>query len=162
MRTLTLIVVLLATVSGCGGKTAADYQKEAQAALDGRDSAKAVQLADAGLATEAVRKDPPAAWRLEQIRLDALAQGGKGAQVATDLDRIAQAYPKQVTAALYRSLADRARGAGDSAGAIEILTAGDKRFPDEHTTFADAITALKNAGELDPNQVEKLKSLGYL
>ena len=162
MRTWTMIVLFATCLAGCGGKSAADYQRDAQAALDARDTEKAIQVSEEGLAQDAVKKDAPAAWRLEQIRLEALAQAGKGAQVKTELDRLATAYPKQMNASLYRSLADKAKGGGDTAGAIEILTAGDKRFPDEHATFADAITALKNAGELDPGQVERLRSLGYL
>ena len=72
------------------------------------------------------------------------------------------AYPNQVSAALYRSLADKLKTAGDVPGAIEILTAGGQRFPAEHASFADAIGALKDAAPLDPAQVQRLKALGYL
>jgi hypothetical protein len=156
------LVLFTACLAGCGGKSAADYQKDSQAALDGRDNDKAVQIVAEALGQDAVKKDAAAAWRLEQIRLDALARGGKGAQTKTELERLAGAYPKQVYAALYRSLADKARAAGDTAGAIDILTAGDQRFPDEHASFTEAIDTLKKSGELDPGDVERLKSLGYL
>jgi hypothetical protein len=163
MRTRTTIFVILAvTLTACGGKSAADYQAEAQAALNARDTAKAVSVAEAGLADAKVRQDAAAAWRLEQIRIDALAREGKGAQVKAELERLAGTYPKQVNGSLYRAMADRAKTASDTGGAIEILTAGDQRFPAEHASFAEAIEALKNAGNLDPAQVEKLKSLGYL
>ena len=72
------------------------------------------------------------------------------------------AYPNQVSAALYRSLADKLKTAGDVPGAIEILTAGGQRFPAEHASFADAIGAFKDAAPLDPAQVQRLKALGYL
>jgi hypothetical protein len=162
MRTWTTIVIVAVALAGCRGKSPAEYQAQAQAALNARDTAKAVSVAEAGLADAAVRKDPAAAWRLEQIRLDALAREGKGAQVKAELERLAQAYPQQVNGSLYRAMADRAKTAGDNAGAIDILTAGDQRFPAEHASFVEAIDALKNAGNLDPAQVEKLKSLGYL
>jgi hypothetical protein len=109
-----------------------------------------------------VKQDAAAAWRLEQIRLEALAKSAKGAQVKSELDRLATAYPKQVNASLYRSLADKAKEAGDTAGAIDVLTAGDQRFPAEHASFVEAIDALKASGTLDPEQVQKLKALGYL
>jgi hypothetical protein len=61
---------------------------------------------------------------------------------------------------LYRSLADKARAAGDNPGAIEILAAGDKRYPDD-PSFRQAIDELK-AGAVSPDEVAKLKALGYL
>jgi len=162
MRTWTTIVVLTAFLLGCQGKSPADYQKAAQAALDGRDPAQAIQLTEEALAQDSVRQDPAMAWRLEQVRLEALARNAKGTLVKTELERLAVAYPKQVNGSLYRSLADSAREGGDNAGAIDILTAGDERFPDEHTKFTEAIDELNKGGDLDPAQVEKLKSLGYL
>jgi hypothetical protein len=156
------IVLLAALVAGCGGRSAADYQSDARAALDAGDRAKAIQLADEGLAQDAVKQDVVAAWRLEQIRLDALAGDGKGADVKKELERLAVAYPKQVNASLYRALADRVKTAGDVPGAIEILAAGDQRFPAEHASFAEAIGGLKNGAPLDPAQVQRLKALGYL
>jgi hypothetical protein len=71
-------------------------------------------------------------------------------------------YPKQVNASLYRALGDKLGKAGDMDGAIAVLTAGDQKFPAETASFREAIEALKNQGDLDPAQVEKLKSLGYL
>ena len=159
-RLLALLFVIV--FAACGGKSAADYQREAQAALDGKDLAKAVAIADEALAQEAIRRDAAATWRLEQVRLDALARSGKGAQVKTELDRLAGTNAQQITAALYRALADKAKAANDTPGAIDILTAGDQRFPAEHASFVEAIDALKKGGTLDPAQVERLKSLGYL
>ena len=156
------IVLFAALLAGCGGRSAADYQSGARAALDAGDRAKAIQLADEGLAQEAVKQDVVAAWRLEQIRLDALAGDGKGADVKKELERLAVTYPKQVNASLYRALADRVKAAGDVPGAIEILAAGDQRFPADHASFAEAIGGLKDAAPLDPAQVQRLKALGYL
>src|SRR5262245_60642869 len=122
MRKWTIVVLFATCLAGCGGKSPADYARDAQAALDRRDAATAIKVSEEGLALDSVKKDAPTAWRLEQIRLEALAQSGKGVQVNTELERLATAYPKQVNASLYRSLADKAKAAGDTAGAIEILT----------------------------------------
>jgi hypothetical protein len=157
------IFLLLATLlAACGGKSGADYHTRARAALDGGKPAEAVTLAEEGLARDDVRRDAAAAWRLEQVRLEALAKSGRGTQVKTDLERLAQAYPKQVTASLYRALADKAKEAGDTSGAIDVLSAGDQRFPGEHASFVEAINALKASGSLDPAEVQRLKALGYL
>jgi len=156
------VLAFAALLAGCGGKSASDYHNEARSALDGGDTARALRVVEEGLGTDAVKKDPAAAWRLEQIRLEALAKGGKGADVKRELERLAGAYPAQVNASLYRSLADKTKAAGDTAGAIDVLTAGDKRFPAEHASFVEAIDALKSSGSLDPAQVQKLKALGYL
>src|SRR5688572_13786409 len=107
MRWSPLVPLLLALAAGCGGKSAADYANEAQSALDGGDAPKALTLADAALAQDAVKKDAPVAWRVEQIKLEALAKGGNGAEVLANLERLAGTNPKQITAALYRSLADK-------------------------------------------------------
>src|SRR5690606_926446 len=138
----------------------ADREKEARAALDARDFAKARQISETALAG-AGSGDAATAWRLEQIRLDALANEKQGTEVAASLERLAGTYPAQVTPALYRSLADRLKSAGDTSGAIDVLAAGDKRFPQERELFARDIEALKQ-GNLDPAQVERLKALGYL
>lgn len=156
------VLAIAALLAGCGGKSAADYHNEARSALDGGDTARALRVVEEGLGADAVKKDPAAAWRLEQLRLEALAKSGKGADVKRELERLAGTYPAQVNASLYRSLADKAKAAGDTAGAIDVLTAGDKRFPAEHASFVEAIDALKSSGSLDPAQVQKLKALGYL
>jgi len=161
MRTSITTLLFLALAAACGGKSAADLQKEARAALDAGDAARAIEVVEEALGQDAVRHDAPAAWRLEQIRLDALAASGKGALIKSSLDRLGATYPTQANAALYRALADRVKGA-DVPGAIEILTAGDQRFPADHKSFAEAIDALKANAALPPDQVEKLKALGYL
>lgn len=162
MRHWSAVVLFGAILTACGGKSALDWQNEARAALDGGDAPKAIALVEQALGQDAVKKDAAAAWRLEQIRLEALSKGGNGALVKAELERLAGAYPKQVGASLYRSLADKVKAAGDKSGAIDILTTGDQRFPADHASFVEAIDALKGAGGIDPEQVEKLKKLGYL
>lgn len=158
IRRPALLVLALLSLTACGASLQ-DQENEARGALNARDWAKATQLADAAL--QGAGADKAAAWRLEQIRLEALAGEGKGAEVASSLERLAGSYAGQVTAALYRSLGDKLKAAGDTSGAIDVLAAGDKRFPDEHESFQAAIDALK-AGSLDPAEIEKLKALGYL
>jgi hypothetical protein len=153
-----LSIVLLAA---CAGSAADSYDK-ARAALAAGKPADAVLAAEKGLARDDAKQDPALAWRLEHVRLEALATSGKGAQVKAELERLAAQYPAQVTAALYRSLADQAKAGGDVPGAIDVLTAGDQRFPAEHASFVEAIDALKAEGSLDPAQVQRLKALGYL
>ena len=162
MRTGAVILLFLTWLGwGCGGKSAADYEKDARAALDAGDGPKAVAVVDEGIAKHVADNDAATKWRLESIRLDALAQAGKGSEVVATLERLAGAYPTQVNAALYRSLANKVKAGGNPTGAIDVLAAGDKRFPAEHAAFVQAIDALK-AGALDPEQVDRLKKLGYL
>lgn len=160
VRALLSTFVLASLLAGCG-KSPEDRLAEAQKALDGGDPAAAITAVDQALADAAISGDKALAWRFESLRLDAQARAGKGADVAAGLARLSQTYAAQVTAALYRSLADKTRAAGDNSGAIDILAAGDKAFPAEHDSFQKAIDELKNTG-LDPAEVEKLKALGYL
>ena len=45
--------------------------------------------------------------------------------------------------------------------AVAILLAGDERFPEESDKFKAQIQELQ-AGGLDPAEIERLRSLGYL
>lgn len=155
---LFLSAILVQTLVACGGKSADDLRKEAEAALQAGDPAKAEQIVDEAL--KGVGSDKAAAWRLEQVKLEAMTKAKKGSAVPAELERLAGAYPQQVTPALYRSLADKAKAGGDTPGAIDILAAGDKRYPEE-ATFKQAIEEIKSAG-VSAEEVEQLKALGYL
>lgn len=155
IRTLLLTIALL---TGCG-PSLDDQENKARAALNAKDWAGAVAAADLALAHPDA--DAAAKWRSEQIKLDAMAGNAQGADVMAALERLAGTYAAQVTPALYRALADKVKTAGDTMGAIDILAAGDKRFPAEHDNFVKAIDELK-AGGMDPAEIEKLKALGYL
>lgn len=160
MRETISLLALVGLLAACGASLA-DQEKDARTALDGRDWAKARTVAEQALLLPEAGKDLPTAWRLEQVRMEALAHAKQGAEVVSTLERLAGKYPQQVTPALYRSLADKLNAAGETSGAIDVLAAGDKRFPAEHAAFTEAIDALKQGG-LDPAQIEKLKALGYL
>lgn len=158
-RNLGLIGTLLLIVA-CS-PSAEDRVKGAQAALDASDFAKAQTESEAALKEPSVTKDAKSVARLEIIRLQALAQTGNGKEVLSSLERLNGSMPAATPASLYRELGDKLRAAKDTSGAIDVLNAGDKRFPAEHQSFVDAIEAIKNAG-IDPAEVEKLKALGYL
>lgn len=157
-----LLVLSLAALSACKGSLA-DHEKNARAALDARDWNGARNISEQALVGVTSGDDAAMAWRLEQIRLDALANDKQGQEVIVTLARLGgnPTYSPQITPALYRSLADKLKTAGDVNGAIEVLAAGDKKFPQEHEQFAKDIEALKQ-GNLDPAQVDRLKALGYL
>lgn len=163
-RSLLVLALLLSSLAlaACKGSLA-DREKEARAALDARDFPKARNISEQALVGVTTGDDAAMAWRLEQIRLDALANDKQGAEVIVTLARLGAnpTYAPQITPALYRSLAGKLKTAGDVTAAIEVLAAGDKRFPGEHEQFAKDIDALKK-GNLDPAQVERLKALGYL
>lgn len=159
MRKMTILMALL---MACGGKTAADYQTEASAALKAKNYPEAISVVEKGLAEDSVKKDTKGAWQLEQLRLEAMCKNKQGAAVVKELDRLAGTNAQQVTAALYRKLANDAKEAGDTPGAIDILAAGDQKFPAEHESFVKEIDALKAGGDLAPEEIERLKALGYL
>ena len=100
-------------------------------------------------------------WSLERIRLEALAREGQGADALEALERLAAEYPDQAGASLYLAIASYLQDAGDASGAIDILVAGDERFPGESAKFEAQIRELQ-AGGLDPAEIERLRSLGYL
>ena len=153
------LLVLLA-LAGCEASLA-DREKEARAALDARSFSKAIELSQAALSAPGAASDAAASWRLEQIRLEALASEKQGKEIVLSLERLSGTNAAQVTPALYRSLAGKLKAAGDTDGAIEVLAAGHERFPREHQGFLDDIDAIKQ-GKLDPAQIERLKALGYL
>jgi hypothetical protein len=155
-----LVALLLGGLVGCaGGPDAAALQKDVESALQAKDFAGAVTKADAALQAETIAKDPAKSWRFESLKLEALADGGKGPEVVAGLTRLATTYDKQLTAATYRELADKLRASGNSVGANDVLVLGDKRFPTD-PSFKEAIKALNTEG--DPAEVERLKALGYL
>ena len=150
---------LFALALACGGPSAASLQQEAEAALAAKDYPTALAKVDAALALADVSADKAQSWRFESLRLDAFASGGQGAEVKAALERLSAAYDAQLTAALYRSLADKLRAAGDGTGAVDVLDAGAKKFPND-PSFAAAIDDLKKSA--DPAEIERLKALGYL
>jgi predicted Zn-dependent protease len=161
-RTISLtqvIGLLFLTLGGCGP----DVEKmkaDAQEALSVGNFSQARKLSSSAL-EQSPPSDKRLRWSLERIRLEALARDNQGEEAARTLERLASEYPSQATAALYLAIASYLEDAGGTAGAIEILAAGDARFPEESEKFKAAIDELQEVG-LDPAEIERLKSLGYL
>lgn len=153
--TFALVTALLV---GCGEK-AADSKEAAQAALDAADYPTAIAQADKaiGLAGD----DKAMVWQSQQIKLQALARSGD-ASTAALLEQLATDYAAQVKSPLYMTVADSLKKAGQTSAAIDVLDAGNKRFPAESDKFTQAIAELQQNEQLDPAEIEKLKALGYL
>lgn len=159
-RPLFASLILGAVLSGCaGGPNAEELQKGVESAIQAKDYAGAVAKADEALKNEAIAKDAAKAWRFESLKLQALADGGKGADVLASLERLSATNDKQLTPALYRSLAEKLRAGGDGVGGVNVLDAGKKKFPTD-PSFDEAIKAASEQG--DPAELERLKALGYL
>jgi len=149
----------LALLIGCGPDL--EKQKnEAQQALSVGNFGRAREVSSKAL-EQAPAADQRLRWALERIRLEALARENQGEQTRETLERLAEEYPTQANAALYLAIASYLKDAGGTSSAIDVLVAGDERFPEESEKFKAMISELK-AGGLDPAEIERLKSLGYL
>ena len=153
-------VIGLVFLIGCGPDVD-QLKDEAQQALSVGNFSQAREIS-----TRALESVPEAekrlAWSLERIRLEALARDDQPAEALETLERLAAEYPAQANASLYLAIASYARGAGSTGGAIEILVAGDERFPEDSEKFKAQIQELEAGGGLDPAEIERLRSLGYL
>jgi hypothetical protein len=152
-RLLGLALVL--TLASCSAGPEAQLEKARERLAKGA-YAEATAAASQGLAGGA---EGAVAWRLELAALEGEARGGKTADVLARLDRLAEAWSAQVKGSLYVQTAGQVKEAGDAAGAISILDAGAKRFP-EDPDIARAIAQSKAAGT--PEEIERLRSLGYV
>jgi hypothetical protein len=139
----------------CGAGPEADLEK-ARGYLASGDYADAAAAATRGLDAGA---EGSTAWRLELAALEGEARSGSTAQVLARLERLADAWSAQVTGTLYVQTAGQVREGGDAAGAISVLDAGARRFP-EDADIARAIDQLKETGT--DAEVERLRSLGYV
>jgi hypothetical protein len=149
------VLALVVTLASCAVGPEEQLEK-ARGYLAQGAYAEAAAAATQGLAAGAERS---VAWRLELAALEGEARGGKTAEVLARLDRLAQAWSNQVTGSLYVQTAGQVKEAGDAAGAVSVLDAGAKRFP-EDPDIAQAIAQSKAAGT--PEEIERLRSLGYV
>jgi hypothetical protein len=147
----TLLLALLA----CGASPE-NRLEAARAALAKGAYAQAAAAAREGLAAGA---SGATAWRLELAALEGEARGKQPKEALARLERLASEKPDQVKGALYVQTAGQLREAADSAGAIELLDAGGKRFPGD----ADVAGAIEKAKTTtDDAERARLCSLGYL
>lgn len=151
--------IVTALAVGCG-EQAADVKEAAQAALDAADYPTAISEADRAI--ELASDDKALVWQSQQIKLQALARHGDGAPAFALLEQLAGEYSAQVKSPLFMSVASDLKKAGQISSAIDVLDAGNKRFPDESEKFLVAIQELQATEQIDPAEIEKLKALGYL
>ena len=139
----------------------AQLKDEAQQALSVGDFSQAREISARALG-QVPESDKRLIWSLERIRLEALARDNQAAEAFETLERLAAEYPAQADASLYLAIASYLEEAGGAGGAIDILVAGDKRFPEKSEQFEAEIQELHEAGSMDPAEIERLRSLGYL
>jgi hypothetical protein len=148
--------------AACGGSDPAARADEAQAALSTGDYGEARSQAEAGLKAGA-SADKSLAWKLERIRVEAIAKLGDGPEVQATLTRLRASYPQQCDASFYAKIGNLLFGVGQSAAAVEVADAGMKQFPDRRTEFEQLMQQLVQAAEGgDSAAMEKLKGLGYV
>jgi TolA-binding protein len=153
-------VIALVFLIGCG-PDAEQLEDDARQALSVGNFSQSREIS-----TRALKRVPQSEkrliWSLERIRLEALARDDQAAEAQETLERLATDYPTQANASLYLAIASYVRDAGNSSGAIDILVAGDKRFPEESEKFKAQIQELHESGLVDPAEIERLRSIGYL
>ena len=156
MRPFCLLVITLA-LCACS-QTARESLGEARQALAESRYADTIAAADLGLAGEA---DAVTSWGLELVKLEALAREGRGDDTVAQLEKLAASQPQRVTGGQYAATADQLRTAGDGPATIQVLDLGLKRFP-EDSTLLDLIEEAKAAPASSHDELEMLRSLGYI
>jgi hypothetical protein len=119
---------------------------------------RAIAEADAGLSDS---PDERTAWGLELVRLEAHARAGHGEQVVAELSSLSDRHPERVPATQFSAAADQLRAAGQGPASIQVLDLGLRRHPDD-PVLARLIGASKSAGDVAPEELEMLRSLGYV
>jgi hypothetical protein len=151
-------ILLIALALGACADTPRESLDEARQALAESRYADAIAAADAGLAGDA---DALTSWGLELVKLEALARDGRGDDTLAQLEKLAASRPEQMPATQYSATADQLRAAGQGGGAIQVLDAGLKRFPEDQTLLG-LIEEAKAAPAPGSDELEMLRSLGYV
>jgi predicted Zn-dependent protease len=154
--TIKHFAAIILMISGCSDGPQG-FLSAAEGALGKGDHAGAITAADRGLAAKPA--DAKLRWRLELVRLEALARSGQAGETEKTIERLASEKDTQIKASHYLSTADQLRTGGEKAGAIQLLDKGKKRFPDD-AAIAKAITQAKEKGS--DEELDTLRSLGYL
>jgi hypothetical protein len=149
------VLVLGLTLASCGVGPEEQLDKARGHLAEGA-YAEAAAAAAQGLAAGA---EGSTAWRLELAALEGEARGGKTADVLARLERLAATWSAQLSGSLYVQTAGQLKEAGDAAGAISVLDAGAKHFP-EDPDIARAIAQSKASGTAE--EIARLRSLGYV
>ncbi len=159
-----LAVLVFSVLAACGGKSPTACCDAADAALKKGNFTEAQAFAEEGLTLEGATADASTSWRLERIRLEALAGKGELAAVLTGLAAVSTQYPGKVDDQLYAKLGTALADANKLVEAIELVEAGKQAFPDKAKSFDGLVAAIKTAATSgnDSAAVAKLKALGYL
>ena len=163
--TRCLAVLALALLVGCGGKDPTATANEADEALRKGDAPTAQKLAEEGLALPGVSADNGTAWRLERVRLEAMATKGEAAAVLTEVERLGKTYaaPNQVNAAFYAKVARELVDARKLVESLDLIEAGKQKFPKEVDKFDGLIAELQERAKSgDDALTSKLAQLGYV
>ena len=164
--TRRLAILALALLAGCGGKDPVATAGQADEALRKGDAVSAQKLAEEGLALPNVAADNGTAWRLERVRLEALAVQGQASTVLTEIERVGKTYaaPNQVNAAFYAKVARELVDAQKLIESLDLIEAGKKKFPKEVDKYDSLIEELKARAESggDNALTNKLAQLGYV
>ncbi len=156
-RPLPALLLALGLSIGCAG-SAPESLADARTALDEARYEDALTAAREGLGQA---PDEVQRWGLELVVLEALARTGQGEAAFDQLARVEGLRPESVPATQYAATADQLRAAGDGPGAIQILDQGLQRFP-EDIALASLIDSAKQAPSVDSEELELLRTLGYL
>lgn len=150
----TALVVVLGALS-CQSQNPTANLEKAQESLGAGRFAEALAQAKKGLAAQ-----PGAAlrWRLQLVQLESQARAGNAAATRTLLLDLATSQAP-LKPAHYIAASQQLRDAGDGKGAIEVLDAGKKRFPQD-ADLDRAIAQAKAGGNDD--ELEALRQLGYI
>jgi hypothetical protein len=155
----------LTLLIGCGEQTLDQAIDGLETSFNAQDYPAVVAAAEPLLQRgQAEGAEPGRLWRIEKLRVQAVARQGQGEQATQHLERLAGAYASQVNAKLYAQIGTFVEGAGNDLEAISVYDAGAKRFPDAASLFRPQIEALKERATAtgDSESLARLKSLGYL
>jgi hypothetical protein len=164
--TRRLAVLALALLAACGGKDPVATAGEADAALLKGDSATAQKLAEEGLAVPGVASDNGTSWRLERVRIQAIANQGDAATVLEEVERLGKTYtaPNQVNADFYARVSRGLVDAGKLTESLDLIEGGKAKFPKDASKFDGLIEELVARAESggDGALTDKLAQLGYV
>jgi hypothetical protein len=157
-----LAVLVLSFLAACGAKTPDACCTAAGDALKAGKYADAKSLAAEGLALNGT--DAGTNWKLEKIRLQALAGNGEGAMVVEGLTAAAAKHPGMVDDQLYAQLGMALADAGKLVEAIELVEAGKQAFPEKVKSFDGLVASIVAAAEKteDNAAMARLRQLGYV
>jgi len=150
------LVAILTILFACE-KSSHEQLLEARSSLASSSYDDAISAADAGLKANPSKAD---AWGLELVKLEALARGGNGDGSKQQLTKLAGLYPDQLSPTDYSTTAQQLQAADQGPAAIVVLDLGKKRHPDN--AIIDQMIADSVKGENSPEELEMLKSLGYI